>query len=406
MRNMTRQTLGLLAISALLAGCGAVGTSSQSAGTSKEAKILVLVPLSGPYAEHGKLIQDGAQMAADEINKKGGIASLHGAKVELEVRDAGSTVETAVSTARSALNKGDVVAGTGSFLSSYTLGVINVATKAKVPWVTMSSSPTITASGSEYVFQDVVPTTDWAPAAYDFVKKSCDVKRIAFVGDNTASPKAWFDAWSTVAKQNNLSIVQQSIWTPPLTDASPIAQQLATSGAQLIVFGTTTSADSTAVLGQMKARGIKAPIIGNGSPLLVPSYLDQVGEQNIDGILAVDGANPTARQKALEETFKKRTGQPFMQQEGLLGYAQVWMIADAVQKAASTNPTKVAEALHALDERTGPAADAMPGGVVAFDKTGALKSGSPVIAQWQQGVPVTVYPQDVATHQASIQCVQ
>ena len=58
-------------------------------------KIALVAPLSGRWARQGQLIQMGAEMAVDEINQKGGIKALKGAKMRLIVADAGDSAEKA-----------------------------------------------------------------------------------------------------------------------------------------------------------------------------------------------------------------------------------------------------------------------------------------------------------------------
>src|SRR5262247_3486946 len=66
----------------------------------KEVKVAVIAPISGPWARQGQLIQMGAEMAVDEINQKGGIKSLGGARLRLIVADAGDSAEKAKNAAQ------------------------------------------------------------------------------------------------------------------------------------------------------------------------------------------------------------------------------------------------------------------------------------------------------------------
>jgi len=54
---------------------------------AKSIKMAMIAPLSGPWARQGQLLRQGAEMAIDEINQKGGIEKLGGAKFELVVAD-------------------------------------------------------------------------------------------------------------------------------------------------------------------------------------------------------------------------------------------------------------------------------------------------------------------------------
>src|SRR5436853_1894797 len=94
----TRRSLTAgLAIGALTTpGLGIVSARAQA----KSVKMAMIAPLSGPWARQGQLLRQGAEMAIDEINQKGGIEKLGGAKFELVVGDAGDSTEKAKNAAQ------------------------------------------------------------------------------------------------------------------------------------------------------------------------------------------------------------------------------------------------------------------------------------------------------------------
>jgi branched-chain amino acid transport system substrate-binding protein len=85
-----------------------------------------------------------------------------------------------------------------------------------------------------------------------------------------------------------------------------------------------------------------------------------------------------------------------MTQDALDGYGHVWILKDAIEKVGSADKVKVAEAIHTTEFDNGPTAMAFPG-KVKFDAAGHRVDAPLVMVQWQNGVPVTVYPTDRAT---------
>ncbi len=75
--------------------------------------------------------------------------------------------------------------------------------------------------------------------------------------------------------------------------------------------------------------------------------------------------------------------------------AQTFMIADALERAASPDPKKVRDALAALDISGGYAA-MCPGGKVKFDENGKNIYAHPVGVQWQKGDLLSVFPKEDA----------
>jgi branched-chain amino acid transport system substrate-binding protein len=96
----------------------------------------------------------GAELGIEDINAQGGIKALGGAKLELVVIDTGDTTEKAKHAAqRMVAEYPDLVAATGSYLSSFTLAVTEVTERAKLPMLTLSYSDLITERGFKYIFQ-------------------------------------------------------------------------------------------------------------------------------------------------------------------------------------------------------------------------------------------------------------
>ena len=119
-----------------------------------EVKVGLLVPLSGLYARPGAVMRMGAEMAIDHINAAGGVKAMGGARLKLVVLDSGDTTEKAKNAAqRMVSQETDMVAASGSYLSSFTLAVTEVTERAKLPLLTLSYSDLITSRGFKYVFQ-------------------------------------------------------------------------------------------------------------------------------------------------------------------------------------------------------------------------------------------------------------
>ena len=108
---------------------------------------------------------------------------------------------------------------------------------------------------------------------------------------------------------------------------------------------------------------------------------------------------PIKGQEELVERFRKRTGEPFMTQDSISTYGDIWILKEALEKAGAVDRTKVGEAMHAMDTTTGPARF-FPGGRVKFEKNGRRAGAPVVIIRWQNGEPITVYPPDAAVGQA------
>jgi branched-chain amino acid transport system substrate-binding protein len=375
----------------------------RQAPAADDVKIALVAPLSGRWARQGQLKKMGADMAIEEINSQGGIKALGGAKLVLREADAGDSVEKAVSAAQRVLTREKISAGIGSWLSSFTLGVTEVAERLQVPWLTLSYADSITERGFKYTFQTSPVSSAQAEQALDLVvdlaKKSGQaIKKAAVVGDNTAATVFFFKPLrEKLLKAKGIELVVDEVWTPPLADATSIVQKLRTTQPDIIFYGATNFPDSIQVLQKVKEFSVKSHIQGVGAWLVTPEYVQTVGKELLDNIQTVVAAHPLKGQDELVKKFMQRTGEPFMTQDPLCTYAHVWLIKEAIEQAKSADPKAIRDALAKIDLSTGPAASTLYPGRIRFDERGRRIGAAPIIVQWQNGEPFTVVPQNLAT---------
>ena len=368
-----------------------------------DVKIALVAPLSGRWARQGQLKKMGAEMAIEEINSQGGIKALGGAKIVLREADAGDSVEKAVSAAQRVLTREKISAGIGSWLSSFTLGVTEVAERLQVPWLTLSYADSITERGFKYTFQTSPVSSLQAEQALELVtelgkKNNRPIKKAAIVGDNTAATVFFFKPLrEKLLAAKGIELVMDEVWTPPLADATAIVQKLRATQPDIMFYGGTNFPDSIQVLQKIKEFSVKTPIQGVGAWLVTPEYVKAVGKELLDNIQTVVAAHPLKGQEAFVKKFTQRTGEPFLTQDPLCTYAHVWLIKEAIEQAKSADPKAIRDALAKIDLTAGPAATSFHPARIKFDERGRRVGAAPLIVQWQGGEPFTVVPTVVAT---------
>src|ERR1051326_4615679 len=120
-----------LAVAALLAA-SASGVSAQ-----ETIKIGVNEPLTGAFAASGTYVANGAKIAADEINAKGGVL---GKKLELVIEDNKSNPTEAAAVAEKLISRDKVPVMMGAWGSGFTLAVMPKLMEYKVPMIVETSS--------------------------------------------------------------------------------------------------------------------------------------------------------------------------------------------------------------------------------------------------------------------------
>jgi branched-chain amino acid transport system substrate-binding protein len=376
----------------------------------KPVKVAVIVPLSGPWARQGTLVKWGAETAVNEINATGGIKAMGGAKLELVQIDAGDSAEKAKNAAqRLVAQEPDVIGGTGSWLSTFTLAVTEVTERAQIPWLTLSYADSITGRGFKYVYQSSMPAGKQPDAALPTIialAKAATGKAPAtagIIGDNTASPVAFLKPMREGGLQKlGIKLLMDETFTPPLSDATPLMQKVRSTRPEFLIYVTTTISDvklGLEKLNEFRLGKGAVPLIANGAHMGAPEVLKNVPADLIEGLMFIVANWGMKGHEEIEALFKKQSGEPWITQDGLAGYGHTWILKEALERAGVADRAKINDEIRKLDLKTGRAADTFPGGV-KFDEAGRRTAAPVCIVQWQDGKPLTVFPTERAVAKA------
>ncbi|MFA6264207.1 MAG: ABC transporter substrate-binding protein [Pseudolabrys sp.] len=369
----------------------------------KEVEVGLLVPLSGLYARFGTSCRQGAEMAVDRINKEGGIKALGGAKMKLILIDAGDTAEKAKSAAqRMVAEYPNMVAVSGSYLSTLTLATSEVTERAHLPMLTLSYSDLITDRGFKYIFQTSATAGSQATQALPVIVKIAksaggNPKSVAIITDNTAASVASVKPMREhLLKDAGLNLVVDETFTPPLADATPLVQKVRAAKADLLFFLPTVISDAKLVLEKMNEFGMgqgKVPTMAFGIAMFEPDMLQSMSPELLQGMIGSIGSWGAKGHEAMAADLKQRYKEPWVDQNVMSTYADFMVMKDALEKSGKADRESMATTLHTMD---GGPSKYYPGGNIKFDDKGRRVGAGLAIIQWQSGVPVTIYPDDLA----------
>src|SRR5688572_29081807 len=172
-------------------------------GASAQIKIGVIQPLTGAAAASGNYVMNGAKIAADEINAKGGVL---GQKIELVIEDNKSNPVEAVAAAEKLIVRDKVPVMMGAWSSTYTLAVMPKLMEYKVPMlVETSSSDKITISGNPYVFR-ISPTSGMEAEAFANRVGALKIRKADFLVVNNDWGKGAADVFAKMLKSKGVAI--------------------------------------------------------------------------------------------------------------------------------------------------------------------------------------------------------
>ncbi len=127
----------ILVLSTVLAGCAGGGTAPTTAAPASVIKIGVIGPLTGDYSQYGVAVEEGAKLAAEEINAAGGV---NGAMVEIIAYDSKGDKTEGVNAYNRLRDQDGIVGLVGGTFSGVTLAIKEIAVEDGMPVL----SPTAT----------------------------------------------------------------------------------------------------------------------------------------------------------------------------------------------------------------------------------------------------------------------
>ena len=385
-RDFLKAAGGVVAAAAF----GAVPLRSLAA---EPVNIGALYPVTGSMAQIGQGCVNAAKLAAEMVNDAGGIRSLGGAKLNLIVSDVQSDT-TVTRTETDRLISGNKLSAIhGCFASALTLIASEVAERAKVPLLTGSSTDQLN-KGRHYTFTPFARASQFAQAQLQMSKLVSDKPKVAVIFENTAFGTSTSNGLKELAPGEGVEVVLFEPYSAGFADAGPLINKVKASGADML-FSVSYLNDLVLIVKTIKQTGLKIALNGGSGGFVIPDFYKNVGPL-AEGLLGVAHWNhdSDANAQKVNEEYKKRHGEFLFEYAGGL-VAQTFMIADALERAASTDPQKVRDAIAALDVSSGYAAMG-PGGKVKFGPDGKNIYAHPVGVQWQHGDLASVFPKDDA----------
>jgi branched-chain amino acid transport system substrate-binding protein len=311
-------------------------------------KIGVLTPLSPPGdATAGQFISRGAKMAADEINGQGGV--LGGRKIELVVEDDAGTPEKGAAGLRKLASQDRVVAVVGQFHSSVAEAVQDLAEQLKVPvFLTQASHMKLTAKHLNYTFRTHVIDPDRVTLWNKWIQQQ-GFKRVAVLAENTDYGVGVIEETKKqFASMNVKAELKTIIFDRAVVDLTPQLLEIKNWKPDLFI--------NVGIGTPMYLISKQAFDVGltPATPMLIsydaparPEYWKNLGEKGTYAVFIIY-YHPTMKLTPRGEAFRTRYLEQFKEQPvygGLNAYAQVMLLADAINAAKSDKPDDIVKAL-------------------------------------------------------------
>ena len=315
--------------------------------TAADLKIGIMVPTTGSEATYGKDMENAINLAADEINKAGGVLGMN---VVTMTGDAACDPQQATAAA-SKLVSSDIVGVVGGYCSGATLPTMKIYGDANVPLVIPAANSTkLIDINPGNAFQINSTGFDQVKTAVSiFEEKGINKLAIIHQGDGYSEDLAKLtrESWTAMGKE----VVAYEVVNKGEQDQSALVTRIK-SKAPDAVFWTAYYADGSLVIKQLRQGGYRNLIaVGDGSNS--PKLLEIAGKA-AEGVFCF--SNPTVEYLPEAKEFHANYKATYNQDPdayAALSYDGMKLLADAIKRAGSTDSAAIIKELAATKDFTG-----------------------------------------------------
>ena len=352
-------------------------------------------------------IPNAAKMAAEEINKVGGV---NGQMIEIVDYDDHNSAVDAVRAFQRAAQQDKVAAVIASYISEVVLALEPWAGRLKMPLITPgAASNDITKRVHDdydhlkYVFHGYLASTQIADVVCEASKtlmvKDLHMQTAVVMSEDAAWTIPLDEEYLKCLPAGGLKVLDHIRLSPDTTDFTPIFNKIEGAKPDVIVTGISHVGVQPTV--QWQQQQVPMPMYGVSSQATNATFWKDTNGAT-DGVIFNMVAAPDVPVTPKTIPFAKAYAAKYGSLPGYAAYQaydDVFMWAEAIRKAGGTDPDKMVTAMEQTDY-TGTI-----GRVVFLPKTDTFAHGMRIgegyitglMVQWQNSNPVTIWPANVAT---------
>lgn len=316
----------LVIVLAVVSVIGFLLPAISSAGDT--IKVGILGPMTGPQAyDIGCTMRDGAILAMEEINAKGGIK---GKKFEWIVIDDEATPAKSVNGANKLIfsDKIDIIIGPAN--SGCALAVGKLTVPNKIVNIIPGQRADLTSPDRDYVYRCSLTDKEIAKKMIWYIGDK--YKKFALIHDTTGYGEDWYQTIKAIFTEKGIKPVADEsfeLYTPDLT---PQAIRIKESGAEIIIW-LSVGADVPTLVKAENRIGLKVDHLGTNGFGGV-SVIGLAGKE-VDGFIFPDTVDVRKKQwEVFSDKYRKRFNYPevITNHPPAQAYDAIHMLAQALEK--------------------------------------------------------------------------
>ena len=304
-------------------------------------KIGMVLPVTGPAADNGKYSLTGAKIALDRVNKAGGVL---GKQVELVTEDDQTTNPGAVLAFSKLAAQPDIVAFIGSIRSTQNHAMAPDILRTGKPVCFGGTDPALTKMGNPWLIRFRPNDTYSGRVIASYGVETLGKKNWAIVHSTDAFGVGGFNALSASLGKLGAKVALDQGYPNQSQDFTPIVLAIKSSDADVIASYTTFDNDIAIFARQLRQLGVTTSWIGS------PSITTRVRSNSLARRCGAPMASPTSSSNSSPEAkeyarlYADVVNAP-PDGYGSWTYDAIGVLCAAINKAGSTDPGKIREAI-------------------------------------------------------------
>ena len=377
-----RSSASTFVVAAAIGLCGAVFSNAAD-----PLNLAIPLPLTGGQAKFGEMMKRSYEMAADEINAKGGVK---GRKIQLSFEDSQGKVDSARAIVEKLIDVKKQPIIVGEYTSACAKAVAAVANERKTPYLVVASADdSITQQHYKYVFRQNVPNAFYAGGLVSFLKDIVKPQSIAILYESSDFGTSGAKDMEKHAAKLGMKVLLMEKYEKGAVDFKPILSKVK-QNAPDVIFMVSYVMDASLLMKQIKELRIDAKLFAGGAAGFdIPEFIDNAKDA-ADFVVTATLWTPQAKYKGAKEyadKFKAKYGD-FPSYHGASAYSAMYVVQDVLSRAKNMSPDEITSAMKKTNLLTAY-------GVIKFeDKEGYQNQNfmETFVRQVQKGEHETVWP--------------
>jgi branched-chain amino acid transport system substrate-binding protein len=313
--------------------------------------LTIPLPLTGKPAKFGEIMKRSYEIAAEEINAKGGVK---GKKLALSFEDSSGKPETARAIVEKLIDSKKQPLIVGEYTSACAKAVAAVAEERKTPYLVVASADDdITQKNYKYVFRQNQVNAHYGDAVVSFLKDVVKPKTIAILHESTAFGTSGAEAMEKDAAKLGIKVVIKEKFETGAIDFRPLLSKVKAAQPD-VVYTVAYANEAQLLMKQAKEMRIDAKLYSGGAAgFAIPEFI-KGAQDAAEYVVSATLWTPQLKYpgaKEFAEKYKAKYGE-YPSYHGASAYAALFVAADALGRAKEWTPNAIRDALKATNLKT------------------------------------------------------